>query len=171
VPGLPNYFSACGYAAGIVQAGVTRYVAEWIVEDEPGIDMAELDVRRFGVHANRAFTFSVVRAGHAFSNLPSYPYGERSSGRPARTSALHDRLDAARAVFGVRNGWEVPYWLAPAGAERKEKLGSGGQAGSSRWRRSAPCCRVWGPWTSYLSKFEVSGRRGGLAIAFVPHRR
>jgi dimethylglycine dehydrogenase len=159
VPGVPNYFSACGYAAGIVQAGVTRYVAEWIVEDEPGIDMAELDVRRFGVHANRAFTFSVVRAGHAFSNLPSYPYGERSSGRPARTSALHDRLDAARAVFGVRNGWEVPCWLAPAGAERKEKLG---------FRRPdwfepvgaeirAMLQGVGLVDLSYLSKFEVSG--------------
>ncbi|MBT6118082.1 MAG: GcvT family protein, partial [Rhodospirillaceae bacterium] len=112
VPGVPNHFIAAGYAAGIMQAGFTKYLAQWIAEGEPEEDMSELDVRRFGIHADRAFTFDVVHAGHTFSNAIPYPYGERAAGRPARTSALYDRLNAEGAVFGVRNGWEVANWFA-----------------------------------------------------------
>lgn len=123
VPGVPNFFIAAGYAAGIVQSGFTQQVAQWIVHGEPDYDMSELDARRFGQHGNRSFAFDVVRAAHAFSNTPSFPYGERRAGRPARTSALHDVLAAAGAVFGVRNGWEVPNWFARDGEERVETLG------------------------------------------------
>jgi dimethylglycine dehydrogenase len=123
VPGAPNAFIAAGYAAGIVQSGFTRHVAHWIVHGEPEVDLSELDARRFSAHGNRAFAFDVVRAAHAFSNTPSYPYGERRAGRPARTSALHDTLASEGAVFGVRNGWEVPNWFAAPGSETAEQLG------------------------------------------------
>ncbi|MBL8670098.1 MAG: GcvT family protein [Alphaproteobacteria bacterium] len=163
VPGVPNYFVAAGYAAGIVQSGFTKYVAQWVAEGEPEIDLTELDVRRFGVHANRAFTFAVVHAGHAFSNLPNYPYGERGSGRPARTGPLYDRLAAAGAVFGVRNGWEVPYWFAPAGAERKEKLGfkrpNWFEPVGAEIRAALQGAGIAD--VSYLSKFDVSGPGAG----------
>ena len=159
VPGVPNFFVAAGYAAGIVQAIFTKYVAQWIVEGEPDVDMAEFDVRRFGIHANRAFTFDVVRAGHAFSNLPDYPYGERSAGRPARTGPLHDKLAAKRAVFGVRNGWEVPYWFAAEGEERKEKLGfeRPGWFKTVGNEIEAAAAGAGIADLSYLSKFKVSG--------------
>ena len=122
VPGVPNHFIAAGYAAGIMQAGFTKYLAQWIAQGEPEVDMTELDVSRFGVHADRAFTFDVVHAGHTFSNAIPYPYGERSAGRPARTSALYDRLAAAGSVFGVRNGWEVANWFADSGDDPAEPL-------------------------------------------------
>ncbi|MFI5015236.1 MAG: FAD-dependent oxidoreductase [Hyphomicrobiales bacterium] len=159
VPGVPNHFIAAGYAAGFVQAGFTKYVAQWIVGGEPELDLSELDVRRFGVHANREFTFAVVRAGHAFSNLPSYPYGERSAGRPARMSALYDRLDQAGAVFGVRNGWEVPNWFARGGAPRGEQLGfrrpSWFAAVGEECREAARVAGILD--LSYAAKLEVSG--------------
>lgn len=164
LPGVPNYFIAAGYAAGIVQSGFTRRVAEWIVAGEPDIDMSELDVRRFGVHATRDFAFKVVHAGHAFSNLANYPYGERGSGRPGRRSALYGALP--RAVYGVRNGWEVPNWFAPEGADAKEKLGFCrpnwfGVVGDEchHAAEKAAICDL-----SYTAKFEVNGPGAAQAL-------
>lgn len=121
VPGLRNHFIAAGFAAGFVQAGFTRYVAQWLTEGEPELDLSELHVARFGVHADRAYAFDVVRAGHAFSNTPSYPYTERSAGRPAQTDPLYDRQVAANACFGVRAGIEIVNWYAPPGIEPAEQ--------------------------------------------------
>ena len=119
LPGVPNCFIAAGYAAGFVQAGFTRQVAQWIAEGEPDTDMTEFDARRFAPYGNREFAFRTVHAAHAFSNTPGYPHGERGAGRPARTSPLYDRLAAAGAIYGVRNGWEVPNFFT-AGADPAE---------------------------------------------------
>jgi dimethylglycine dehydrogenase len=35
-------------------------------------------------------------------------------------SPVHERLAHAGAVFGVRNGWERPYWFAPPGVEPRD---------------------------------------------------
>lgn len=159
VPGVPNYFIGAGYAAGIMQAGFTKYLAQWIVQGEPDEDMSELDVRRFGVHADRAFTFDVVHAGHTFSNAIPYPYGERVAGRPARTSALYDRQAAEGAVFGTRNGWEVANWFAGPGEDPAEPSSfrrPRWQAAVGREVAAADGAAALGD-LSYLSLFSVSG--------------
>ncbi len=57
VPGLTNYFTACGVMAGFSQGGgVGMVVANWIIDGEPGMDVFAMDVARFGPHNNRAFT-------------------------------------------------------------------------------------------------------------------
>ena len=121
IPGLRNHFIAAGFAAGFVQAGFTKYLAQWIVDGEPELDLSELHAARFGVHADRAFAFDVVRAAHAFSNTPNYPHAERSAGRPAQTGPLYDRQAARRACFGVRAGVEVVNWYAPPGRAPSEQ--------------------------------------------------
>ena len=159
LPGVPQFFFACGYAAGIVQAAVTRHVAQWIATGEPDVDLAELDIRRFGLHANREFAFDVVRAAHAFSNTPSYPYLERSAGRPACCSPLHEKLATAGAVFGVRNGWEVPYWFSKGSAEGKEPPGFK-RPGWFKAVGDEIDAALQGAGIvdlSYLAKFDVSG--------------
>jgi glycine cleavage system aminomethyltransferase T len=40
---------------------------------------------------------------------------EMTVGRGLRVSPFHERLKAAGAVFGSRNGWERPNWFAPLG--------------------------------------------------------
>ena len=166
LPGVPNQFIAAGYAAGFVQAGLTKYVAQWIANGEPEYDLSELDIRRFGSHATREFTFSVVHAGHAFSNLPSYPYGERTAGRPARMSTLNARLAEAGAVYGVRNGWEVPNWFAAGDTDRREQLGfkrpDWFTPVGKECRRAAEAAGILD--LSYLSKFEVSGPEARSAL-------
>jgi len=118
VRGLRNYHLACGFSFGITQAGgAGKYLAEWIVEGEPSVDLWEIDPRRYGPYAN--LRYAVARCVDIYEDeyAIAYPQLERAVGRPAKTGAIHDRLAAAGAVFGARNGWERPNWFAPAGVE------------------------------------------------------
>ena len=166
LPGAPNCFIAAGYAAGFVQAGFTRQVAQWIADGEPDTDMTEFDVRRFAPYGNREFAFRTVHAAHAFSNTPGYPHGERDAGRPARTSPLYDRLAAAGAIYGVRNGWEVPNFFATGETPPKSLPGFArphwfGQVGSEC---RAAACAAGILDLSFLSKFDVAGPQAEAAL-------
>ena len=120
--GLPGLWLACGFSFGITQAGgAGQYLAEWIVEGQPSIDLWELDPRRYGTYATERY--AVARCIDIYEDEYAivYPQDDRRPGRPARTSPLYDRFREAGAVFGVRNGWERPYWFAPAGTEPRDR--------------------------------------------------
>jgi dimethylglycine dehydrogenase len=120
--GLPGLWLACGLSFGITQAGgAGQYLAEWIVEGQPSIDLWEADPRRYGAYATERH--AVARCTDIYENEYAivYPQDDRPAGRPARTSPLYDRFRAAGAVFGVRNGWERPYWFAPPGIEPRDR--------------------------------------------------
>jgi glycine/D-amino acid oxidase-like deaminating enzyme len=59
---LPNLWMACGFCAhGVSSAGgVGRALAEWIVHGDPGLDLAELTLKRFG---GREFDTEEIRRG------------------------------------------------------------------------------------------------------------
>jgi dimethylglycine dehydrogenase len=159
LPGLRDFHMAAGFAAGIMQSGLARYVAEWIVEGEPSIDLAALDVRRYAGHAGRAYTYATVGARHTFDFDIAWPHGEEDAGRPAKTSALYDRLAARGAVHGARGGWEVPLWFAsPCTAARDEP--AFGRA--NWWPHVGAECRAVAAGAglldlSSLATFEVAG--------------
>ncbi len=118
-PGLTNLWLNEGHSFGVTAAGGAGWqLAEWIVEGEPGIDMLAVDPRRFGAYACRPYT--VRKNEEAYENVFTvhYPDEERPAARPAKTSPIHDRLDALGAVWGQRYGWERPNWFAPPGVER-----------------------------------------------------
>jgi dimethylglycine dehydrogenase len=120
--GLPGFWLACGLSFGITQAGgAGRYLAEWIVEGQPSIDLWEVDPRRYGPYATERH--AVARCVDIYEDEYGivYPQDDRRPGRPARTSPLYDRFRAAGAVFGARNGWERPYWFAPSGAAPSDR--------------------------------------------------
>ena len=49
VPGMRNYWSACGVMAGFSQGGgVGLTLAQWMIEGEPERDVFAMDVARFG---------------------------------------------------------------------------------------------------------------------------
>ena len=49
VPGLRNYWAACGVMAGFSQGGgVGLSLAQWMIEGEPGSDIYGMDVARYG---------------------------------------------------------------------------------------------------------------------------
>ena len=115
VPGLRDFFVLAGFSIfGIVfGGGAGAHAAEWIADGQPGEDMWELDVRRFGPYAS-ANRFLIPKACDAYLReyAIEYPYEERPVARPLKTAPLYDRLAARGAVYGMRFGWERPQWFA-----------------------------------------------------------
>ncbi len=119
--GLKNFWLSEGHSFGVTAAGGSGWqLAEWIVEGEPGIDMLDVDPRRFGAYANKAYTKAKNEEAYEHVFIIHYPDEERPACRPNKTSPIHDRLDARGAVWGQRYGWERPNWFAPEGVERKD---------------------------------------------------
>src|SRR6185437_12034654 len=114
--GLPNFFQCCCFSFGIAQAGgAGKSIAEWIVEGEPEWDLWPLDPRRYTDYATKRYV--VEKAVELYQNeyAIAFPYEERPAGRPARTTALYDRLKAKGAAFCARGGWERPAWFPRPG--------------------------------------------------------
>jgi dimethylglycine dehydrogenase len=105
-----------GHSFGVTAAGGAGWqLAEWIVEGEPGIDMAGVDPRRFGPYATGGYLRQKAEEAYRKVFTVHYPDEERGAARPLRQTPCHDRLRAAGAVFGTVYGWERPGWFAPPG--------------------------------------------------------
>lgn len=123
VPGVRNLFALSGFSYGIVQSGGAGFnAAAWIIDGEPVDNLWELDVRRFGPHAN-ALSYLIPRARETYEReyaIP-FPFEELTAARPLKTDPLYDRLAERGAVFAARNGWERPMWFVPPGAPPGEE--------------------------------------------------
>lgn len=116
-PGLRGYFVGAGFnSVGIASAGgAGRALAEWIVAGEPQDDLVAVDVRRFApFHGDHDWLRSRVSEVLGLHYAVPWPNRELASGRPQRTSPLHEVLAERGAVFGTRMGWERPNVFAPA---------------------------------------------------------
>src|SRR5437016_4204634 len=114
-PELRNLFVAAGFnSVGIASAGgAGKYLAEWIVEGQPTMDLWSVDIRRFGPWANnRAFLRERVTEVLGLHYQMAWPNREFETGRGLRRTPLHERLAARGACFGVKNGWERANWFA-----------------------------------------------------------
>ncbi|HLH47526.1 MAG TPA: FAD-dependent oxidoreductase [Acidimicrobiales bacterium] len=123
VPGLRNYFAACGFnSVGFLSGpGAGGVLADWIVDGRAPIELSEADPRRVMPHAaNRRWVTARVRETLDLAYEIHWPYDQRRSARGLRRSPLHDRVAAAGAVFGEVAGWERADWYATgAGAGRE----------------------------------------------------
>ena len=125
---LKNFFQACGYSFGITQAGgIGHYLAGWIMNGEPEIDLWALDSRRFGSHANWAYNTQKIADTYPRLYSTIYPNEFRDAARPNRTSPIYEYQKQANAVFGDYYGWECPNYFPPAGEDSYE---------TPSWRRS-----------------------------------
>ncbi|MCP4184220.1 MAG: FAD-dependent oxidoreductase [Hyphomicrobiales bacterium] len=118
MPGVPNFFVACGFLGGIAQAGgIGLAMSQWILEGEPELDLSFIDVARFGDWTTKEFarerTYEVFPVRYEII----YPQLERASGRPLKTSPIYSELVKRGAVMGQAYGWERPLWYAPKGVE------------------------------------------------------
>jgi dimethylglycine dehydrogenase len=121
-PGLRNFFHCNTFSFGITQAGgAGKALAEWVVHGCTEWDLWNLDRRRFGDYATTAYT--VAKAVEVYQNeyAQSFPYEERSAGRPLRTSPLYATLAAKGARFGARGGWERAVYFDSQGTLGAEK--------------------------------------------------
>jgi glycine cleavage system T protein len=132
-----GFWVAAGFCAhGLAGAGgMGRLVAEWIVEGQPGLDVWEMDSRRFGRHyASREYTLARTVEVYSTYYDVRYPGHEREAGRPLRLSPTYPRLQELGAAFGEKSGWERPNWFEPNAAAGDESLRPRGWAG-----------RLWSP--------------------------
>jgi 4-methylaminobutanoate oxidase (formaldehyde-forming) len=121
-PEVRNFFVAAGFnSIGIQSAGgAGKVISEWIVNGQPPMDVADVDIRRVIPFQNNK-RYLQERAPESLGKLYAmhWPYDQPETGRGVRTSPLHERLAAKGACFGEAAGWERANWFAPDGIEPK----------------------------------------------------
>ncbi|MFN8454256.1 MAG: FAD-dependent oxidoreductase [Anaerolineae bacterium] len=121
-PGLRGYFVAAGLShTGFGGGGaIGQIVAEWLVNGEPGSNVSELNVRRFGpLYNDRAYAAERARESYKYYYELRYPHDENEWARERRLSPLDSRLLALGGVFGEKNGWERVNYFEPGQAGRR----------------------------------------------------
>jgi dimethylglycine dehydrogenase len=121
IRGQRGHWVACAVMAGLSQGGgVGLALANWIANGDPGFDVWGMDVARFGDFATPAYTNAKVRENYGRRFRIAYPNEELPAARPLRMSPIHDRLDAAHAVWGAAYGLEHALWFQQPGLPRVE---------------------------------------------------
>ena len=129
-PELGNFYVACGLnSLGIVTSGgIGRACAQWMDKGHPPLDLTGNDLRRVFLFQNtQTYLEERVPETLGLSYDHHYPYRQPTSARDLRHSAVHERLAARGACFGVSAGWERPNWFAPHGTEPRYEYGFGRQ--------------------------------------------
>lgn len=117
-PELPGLFVAAGFnSIGIQSAGgAGKVLADWIVDGHPGMDLWDVDIRRFsGFQRNKAYLRERTTESLGLLYAMHWPFRQNETARGARRSILHDRLAAHGACFGEVAGWERANWFALPG--------------------------------------------------------
>ena len=114
VPGLRNFWAACGCMGGFSQGGAIGLVlANWITEGDPGSDIFGMDVARYGAFAsNDKYLRDTTAQFYARRFVIAYPNEELPAGRPLKMTPSYDAQRAAGARFGVVWGMETPQYFA-----------------------------------------------------------
>jgi dimethylglycine dehydrogenase len=123
VPGLRNYWVACGCMGGFSQGGaIGLTLSNWMIHGDPGADIFGMDVARYGVFAsNDAYLKAMTGQFYARRFVISYPNEELPAGRPLKTSPCYDALKAEGAVYGVTWGMETPQYFVTGQPDFVEK--------------------------------------------------
>ncbi len=123
VHGYDNYFACTGFNFGIVQGGgAGHFMAQWIVDGHPELELFELDPRRFGDYADHGHTVAKATEVYANEYQLGFPneYAMRPASRERKTTPLTTRYQEKNTVMGAYYGWERPSWFAKAGMEPVE---------------------------------------------------
>ncbi|MBS0125139.1 GcvT family protein [Thetidibacter halocola] len=132
MPGVPNAFEACVFTFGITQSGgAGKVLAEWVTEGCTEWDMWAVDPRRYTDYTDPQYCIDKALETYGHEYAMHFPWHRWPAAPDRRTSALHDRLKAAGAQFGVYNGWERANWFAQPGDDTSEEA-------THTWDRSGP---------------------------------
>jgi dimethylglycine dehydrogenase len=167
VPGIPNYWVACGVMAGFAQGGgVGLALAQWLTQGEPEGDIYAMDVARFGPYASRTYTVARAKEFYARRFQIAYPNEFWPAGRPNKISTLHNDIEAANAVFGVSYGLEIPLFFAVSGTPVVEtpSLRRSNAFAAVREECLAARQRVGLLDISSFAKYLVNGRNAAVAL-------
>ncbi|MEO8330156.1 MAG: FAD-dependent oxidoreductase, partial [Candidatus Nanopelagicales bacterium] len=113
---VPGFFVAAGFCAhGIAGAGgVGLVMSNWLVDGDPGMDLWEMDIRRFGPqYQSPSYTLGRVLENYQTYYDIKYPGHERQAGRPLKTGPVYPWHQEHGAQFGEKSGWErVSYYAS-----------------------------------------------------------
>ena len=143
-------------------------LAHWIVNGTPDADVTGINIDRLHKYqANPEYRRERTIESLGMVYKCHYPTMTPQTARGVKTSAIHDRLVAARAYFRDVSGWEGADWYAPEGFEPKvEKLSWGRQNWFPWWEAEHRAARegVILMDMSFMSKFLVQGRDAGRVL-------
>ncbi len=162
-PELPGLFVAAGFnSIGIQSAGgAGKVMADWIIDGHPGMDLWDVDIRRFRpFQANKSYLRERTTETLGLLYAMHWPFRQNETARGARRSILHDRLAARRAVFGEVAGWERANWFArpDQAATYEYSYGRQNWFGASAEEHAAVRADVGLFDQSSFAKFLVQGR-------------
>ena len=141
-PDVDGCWVAAGFnSVGIQSAGGVGWaLADWIADRHPPMDLSSVDIRRtFPFQADPAYLAKRVPESLGLLYAMHWPFYQYESARDQRVSPLHDRLDAAGAVWGETAGWERPNWYAADGEAREYVYSYGKQ---NWWANAGEECRA-----------------------------
>jgi 4-methylaminobutanoate oxidase (formaldehyde-forming) len=110
-PSVPGIWIAAGMnSAGMAfGGGVGEALASWIIEGYAPFDLSMVDPARFATEQdNLEYLRQRVTEALGTHYLMAYPNRELLTGRPLRTSPVHETLKRAGAWFGEKAGMERP---------------------------------------------------------------
>ncbi len=125
-------FVAAGFCAhGLAGAGgMGKLMAEWILAGEPGLDVWEMDIRRFGSqYRSPSYTLKRTREVYETYYDIRYPGHERLAGRPLRLPSAYEWHVEHGAAFGEKSGWERVNWYEGNATDGDPDLRPHGWAG------------------------------------------
>jgi dimethylglycine dehydrogenase len=123
VPGMRNFWVACGVMAGFSQGGgVGLALSHWMVDGDPGADIWGMDVARYGEWATRRYTNTKVRENYSRRFRIRFPNEELPAARPLKTTPVYDRMQAENPLWGDYCGLEHALWYAPKGTPAEEEV-------------------------------------------------
>jgi 4-methylaminobutanoate oxidase (formaldehyde-forming) len=129
---IGGFFVAAGFCAhGLAGAGgMGKLMADWIVAGEPGLDVWEMDIRRFGPQY-RSPSYTLKRTKEVYETYYDirYPGHERLAGRPLRLPSAYAWHAEHGAAFGEKSSWERVNWYESNAAAGDEALRPRGWAG------------------------------------------
>lgn len=135
-PELPGLFVAAGFnSIGIQSAGgAGRAVADWVLDGHPGLDLWDVDIRRFAAfQANKAYLRERTTESLGTLYAMHWPFKQVETARGARRSILHEALAREGACFGELAGWERANWFAQPGQQPRYEHSYGRQ----NWHEAA----------------------------------
>ncbi|MGI9353533.1 MAG: GcvT family protein [Rhizobiaceae bacterium] len=168
-PDVNGLFVATGMnSVGIMSsAGVGRVLADWIIHDQPPMDLWEVDIARVDpATADVAHMRSRMEEAVSDQFTMHWPYKQSKAGRGLRKSVLHDKWAELGAIFGVTGGWERGLWYARDEIERNLPYSVGVQPWQVIAEREAAEMSTGAVLLDLtpFGKFDVSGKD---ALAFV----
>jgi glycine cleavage system aminomethyltransferase T/glycine/D-amino acid oxidase-like deaminating enzyme len=169
---VKGFYVAAGFCAhGIAGAGgIGKEMAAWLIDGYPGLDLWEMDVRRFGA-PYRSYSYTLARVVENYEMYYDirYPGDDRQAGRPLKVSSAYQWHKDNGAVFGEKSGWERVNYYARNENPAYESLRPAGWAGKN-WStaivtESLATREKLGIFDeSSFSKIEISGSGAGAYL-------